>query len=49
MTRRLDPMDRMDELEDASVAFNFVKTIDFVKTAPAEQYRESLKLKQITQ
>lgn len=98
MTRRLEPMDRVDELGDASVPFNFDvhamifsedapalenalhkafenkklnminqrreffnvtleeieevvkanfdKTVDFVKVAPAEQYRESLKLKQ---
>ena len=98
MTRRLEPMDRVDELGDASVPFNFDvhamifsedapalenalhkafenkklnminqrreffnvtleeieevvkanfdKTVDFIKIAPAEQYRESLKLKQ---
>ncbi len=98
MTRRLDPQDRVDELGDASVPFNFDvhamiftedaptlenalhkafennkvnminsrreffnvtleeieqvvkanydKTVDFKKTADAEQYRETLKLKQ---
>lgn len=97
MTRRLDPMDRVYELGDASVPFNFDihamifsdnapaletalhkafedkklnmvntrreffnvtleeieavvkdnydKTVEFVKTAPAEQYRQSLKMK----
>ena len=97
MTRRLDPMERIDELGDASVPFNFDvhamifsedapgleaalhsafedrklnyvnqrreffsvtldeikdvirnhydKTVEFVDIAPAEQYRESLKLK----
>ncbi len=97
MTRRLDPMDRVDELGDASVPFNFDvhamifsddapaleaalhrafddrkvnminkrreffsvtleeieevvkanfdKTVDFVKEPPAEQYRESLIIK----
>ena len=99
MTRRLDPMDRVDELGDASVPFNFDvhamifsdnapaleaalhrafenrkvnmintrreffnvtleeieaevkknydKTVEFTRFAPAEQYRESLKIKQI--
>lgn len=98
MTRRLDPQDRVDELGDASVPFNFDvhamiftedapalenalhkafenkkvnminsrreffnvtleeieqvvkanydKTVDFKKTADAEQYRETLKMKQ---
>jgi hypothetical protein len=98
MTRRLDPMDRVDELGDASVPFNFDvhamifsdnapaleaalhrafenkklnmintrreffnvtleeieevvkanfdKTVEFVKNPPAEQYRESLKIKE---
>ena len=98
MTRRLDPMDRVDELGDASVPFNFDvhaiifsenapqleaalhsafadrklnmvntrreffhisleeieqvvkqnydKTVEFVKLAPAQQYRESLLLQQ---
>lgn len=98
MTRRLDPMDRVDELGDASVPFNFDvhamifsddapaleaalhrafdsrkvnmvntrreffnvtleeieaevkknydKTVEFTKFAPAEQYRESLKIKE---
>lgn len=97
MTRRLDPQDRVDELSDASVPFNFDvhamifsndapkleaalhnafadrklnfvnqrreffnvtldeikqvvrenydKSVEFVELAPAEQYRESLKLK----
>lgn len=97
MTRRLEPMDRVDELGDASVPFNFDvhamiftddapgleaalhnafadrklnfvnqrreffhvtldeikevvrqnydKTVEFVDVAPAEQYRESLRLK----
>ena len=97
MTRRLEPMDRIDELGDASVPFNFDvhalifsdnapaleaalhrafenrkvnmvnprreffnvtleeiekvvkqnydKTVDFIRFAPAEQYRESLKIK----
>ena len=97
MTRRLDPMDRIDELGDASVPFNFDvhamifsddapsleaalhkafenkklnmvntrreffnvtleeieevvkanfdKTVDFIKDPPAEQYRESIKMK----
>ncbi len=99
MTRRLDPMDRIYELGDASVPFNFDihamvfsdnapaleaalhkafenkklnmvntrreffnvtleeieaviksnydKTVEFTKTAPAEQYRQSLKMKNI--
>ena len=98
MTRRLDPQDRVDELGDASVPFNFDvhamifsndapkleaalhnafadrklnfvnqrreffnvsldeikqvikdnydKSVEFVELAPAEQYRESLKLKE---
>ena len=98
MTRRLEPMDRVDELGDASVPFNFDvhalifsdnapaleaalhrafenrkvnmintrreffnvtleeieaevkknydKTVEFIKFAPAEQYRESLKIKE---
>ncbi len=98
MTRRLDPMERVDELGDASVPFNFDvhamifsdnapaleaalhkafesrklnkvntrreffnvtleeieaevkknydKTVEFIKLAPAEQYRESLKIKE---
>ena len=98
MTRRLEPQDRIDELGDASVPFNFDvhamifsddapalenalhkafenrklnmvntrreffnvtldeieevvkenfdKTVDFVRFAPAEQYRESLKIKE---
>ena len=98
MTRRLDPMERVDELGDASVPFdfdvhamiftedapgleaalhtafadkkvnyinhrreffavtldeiksvikqNYDKTVEFVEVAPAEQYRETLKLKQ---
>lgn len=98
MTRRLDPMDRINELGDASVPFNFDvhalifsndapalenalhkafehkklnmvnhrreffnvtldeiekvvrsnydKTVEFVKIAPADQYRESLKIKE---
>lgn len=98
MTRRLDPMDRVDELGDASVPFNFDvhamifsddapaleaalhrafdkrklnmvntrreffnvtleeieaevkknfdKTVEFIRFAPAEQYRESLKIKE---
>lgn len=98
MTRRLEPMDRVDELGDASVPFNFDvhamifsndapaleaalhrafenrkvnmvntrreffnvtldeieaevkknhdKTIEFTRYAPAEQYRESLKIKE---
>lgn len=98
MTRRLDPMDRIDELGDASVPFNFDvhamifandapaleaalhrafenkklnmintrreffnvtleeienvvkanfdKTVEFIKDPPAEQYRESLKIKE---
>lgn len=98
MTRRLDPMDRINELGDASVPFNFDihamifsdnapalenalhkafenkklnmvntrreffnvtleeieevvkqnydKTVEFTKSAPAEQYRESLKIKE---
>lgn len=98
MTRRLDPMDRVDELGDASVPFNFDvhamifsedapsleaalhhafenrkvnmintrreffhvtldeikevikanfdKTVEFVESAPAEQYRESLLMRQ---
>ncbi len=98
MTRRLDPMERVDELGDASVPFNFDvhamiftddapkletalhtafenrkvnfvnhrreffavtldeikevvknnydKTVEFIDVAPAEQYRESLKLKE---
>ena len=98
MTRRLDPQDRVDELSDASVPFNFDvhamifsndapkleaalhnafadrklnfvnqrreffnvsldeikqvikdnydKSVEFVELAPAEQYRESLKLKE---
>ncbi len=98
MTRRLDPMDRVDELGDASVPFNFDvhamifaddapaleaalhrafenkklnmintrreffnvsldeieevvkanfdKTVEFIKTPPAEQYRESIKIKE---
>ena len=98
MTRRLDPMDRVDELGDASVPFNFDvhamifsenapqleaalhnafsdrklnmvntrreffrvsldeieqvvkqnydKTVEFVKLAPAQQYRESLLIRQ---
>lgn len=97
MTRRLDPMERVDELGDASVPFNFDvhamifsedapkleaalhrafdnkklnminhrreffavtldeieavvkknydKTVEFIRLAPAEQYRESLKMK----
>lgn len=97
MTRRLEPQDRVDELGDASVPFNFDvhamifsddapkletalhkafenkklnminsrreffnvtieeieevvkknydKTVEFIKLAPAEQYRESLKIK----
>lgn len=100
MTRRLNPMDRIDELGDASVPFNFDvhalifcedapkleatlhdafkdkklnfvnhrreffavsieeikevvhnnydKTVEFVDVAPAEQYRQSLKLKLTT-
>lgn len=99
MTRRLEPMDRVDELGDASVPFNFDvhamiftddaprleaalhnafsdrkvnfinqrreffnvsldeikrvvkdnydKTVEFVDIAPAEQYRESLKLRSV--
>lgn len=99
MTRRLDPMERVDELGDASVPFNFDvhamifsdnapaleaalhrafekkkvnmvnnrreffqvtldeieavvkqnydKTVEFTRFAPAEQYRESLKMKEI--
>lgn len=99
MTRRLDPQDRVDELSDASVPFNFDvhamifsndapkleaalhnafadrklnfvnqrreffnvtldeikqvvrenydKSVEFVELAPAEQYRESLKLKAV--
>lgn len=99
MTRRLDPMDRVDELGDASVPFNFDvhamiftddapgleaalhnafadrklnyinqrreffrvsldeikevvranydKTVEFVDIAPAEQYRESLKMQSV--
>ena len=98
MTRRLEPMDRVDELGDASVPFNFDvhamifsddapsleaalhkafedrkvnmintrreffnvtldeieevvkknydKTVEFTRLAPAEQYRESLKIKE---
>lgn len=98
MTRRLEPMDRVDELGDASVPFNFDvhamifsddapalenalhkafenrklnmintrreffnvtleeiesvvkanydKTVEFTKLAPAEQYRESVKIKE---
>lgn len=98
MTRRLEPMDRVDELGDASVPFNFDvhamifsddapalenalhkafenrkvnmvnprreffnvtleeieaevkknfdKTVEFTKLAPADQYRESLKIKE---
>lgn len=98
MTRRLDPMDRIDELGDASVPFkfdvhamifsddapsletalhnafadkklnfvnqrreffnvtldeiktvvreNFDKSVEFIETAPAEQYRESLLIRQ---
>lgn len=98
MTRRLDPLDRVDELGDASVPFNFDvhamifsddapaleaalhrafdsrkvnmvntrreffnvtleeieaevkknydKTVEFTRFAPAEQYRESLKIKE---
>ena len=98
MTRRLDPMDRVDELGDASVPFNFDvhamifsdnapaleaalhrafesrklnmvnnrreffnvtleeieaavkqnydKTVEFTRFAPAEQYRETLKIKE---
>ena len=98
MTRRLDPMDRVDELGDASVPFNFDvhalifsdnapaleaalhrafekkkvnmvnnrreffnvtleeieavvrqnydKTVEFTRYAPAEQYRESIKMKE---
>lgn len=101
MTRRLDPQDRVDELGDASVPFNFDvhamifsndapkleaalhnafadrklnfvnqrreffnvtldeikqvvkenydKSVEFVELAPAEQYRESLKLKEEAQ
>lgn len=101
MTRRLDPMDRVTELGDASVPFNFDvhamiftddapgleaalhnafsdrklncvnlrreffrvtldeikevvrqnydKTVEFVDIPPAEQYRESLKLKELAQ
>lgn len=97
MTRRLEPMDRVDELGDASVPFkfdvhamifsddapklenalhkafenrklnmvngrreffnvtleeieqvvkaNYDKTVEFIRVAPAEQYRESLKIK----
>lgn len=100
MTRRLDPMDRIDELGDASVPFNFDvhamiftedapgleaalhnafadrklnfvnhrreffhvsldeikevirknydKTVEFVDIPPADQYRESLRLKELT-
>lgn len=98
MTRRLEPQDRIDELGDASVPFqfdvhamifsedapkleaalhhafedrkvnmvntrreffnvslgeieevvrkNYDKTVEFIRTAPAEQYRESLKIKE---
>lgn len=101
MTRRLEPMDRVDELGDASVPFNFDvhalifsdnapaleaslhrafenrkvnmintrreffqvtldeieaevkknydKTVEFIRFAPAEQYRESLKIKECLQ
>ena len=101
MTRRLNPMERVDELGDASVPFNFDvhamiftedapkleaalhnafsdrklnfvnqrreffnvtldevkkvvrdnydKTVEFVDVPPAEQYRESLKLKEMNQ
>lgn len=100
MTRRLNPQDRVDELGDASVPFNFdvhamifsndapaleaalhnafadrklnmvntrreffhvtldeiedvVKknfdgSVEFIRTAPAEQYRESLKLRELS-
>lgn len=99
MTRRLDPMERIDELGDASVPFNFDvhamifsdnapalesalhrafenrkvnmvntrreffnvtleeietevrkhfdKTVEFIKLAPAKQYRESIKIREI--
>lgn len=99
MTRRLDPMDRVDELGDASVPFNFDvhamifsdnapaleaalhrafedrklnmintrreffnvtleeieevvkanfdKTVDFIKEPPAEQYRESIRMRNL--
>ena len=46
MTRRLDPQDRVDELGDASVPFNFdVHAMIFSDDAPALELRSIEHLK----